>query len=47
VALPDPRVHALLWTSDGLWAGTEGGLALLDSIVRRAGADAVTGSGGH
>jgi ligand-binding sensor domain-containing protein len=47
VAMPDPRVHALLWTSDGLWAGTEGGLALLDSNVLRAGADAVTGSGGH
>ena len=28
--LPDPRVHALLRTSDGLWVGTEGGLLLAD-----------------
>ena len=28
--LPDSRVHALLRTRDGLWVGTEGGLALLD-----------------
>ena len=27
---PDARVHALLRTRDGLWVGTEGGLALLD-----------------
>ncbi len=29
--LPDPRVHVLLRTSDGLWIGTEGGLLLLDA----------------
>ncbi|MGE5048895.1 MAG: hypothetical protein ACM3PC_10020 [Deltaproteobacteria bacterium] len=29
-ALPDPHVHALLRTAEGLWAGTEAGLALLD-----------------
>lgn len=29
-ALPDPHVHALLRTAEGLWVGTEGGLALLD-----------------
>jgi len=29
--LPDPRVHALLQTPDGLWVGTEGGLLLLDA----------------
>jgi ligand-binding sensor domain-containing protein len=28
--LPDPHVHALLRTRDGLWVGTEGGLVLLD-----------------
>ncbi|MCA1825400.1 MAG: two-component regulator propeller domain-containing protein [Myxococcales bacterium] len=28
--LPDPHVHAILRTRDGLWIGTEGGLVLLD-----------------
>ena len=26
--LPDPHVHAMLRTRDGLWIGTEGGLVL-------------------
>ena len=30
--LPDPHVHALLRTRDGLWIGTEGGLVLLDDV---------------
>jgi len=28
--LPDPRVHALLRTGEGLWIGTEGGLLLVE-----------------
>ena len=32
VKLPDPHVHAILRTRDGLWIGTEGGLVLLDDV---------------
>ena len=41
-ALPDPRVHALLRTGEGLCIGTEGGLLLQEAgaTPRRAGPDA-------
>ena len=33
--LPDPHVHAILRTRDGLWLGTEAGLVLLDGATAR------------